>query len=828
MDPVDQQDSQPHWVPTGPEERQDTPPRYVKDPLQGVHCDASAEHTDQNDGHGYSPDNVAERTLLQTFCTSYTNIGKTKQSQACTHVDRVIQNQALYADNSQVDAGDPTSTDIYDTKGHNANNVGQYQLRDTFVTEASSTAYQCGGEVDDASVDNGRNTEADDFDQSVSKQLKDAESPDENKSEEGVTADDSSIRPHAVAYQQDGKPNGEEDDIIDIQPYAVVYDEQPLPGHSVDNSQSACGQPNTSPESADGKKDGLLPNPMYSGNVLHQNPMYAPNVAQPRADRDHRCVCLACAITLGVVVVTLVLVAIFMPRKEDSNTQTTWTDPTMTYINTDGVTQNMDYTLLPEIKEKENKELKQTTIVFGRNGEESTECFGLKSVAVSPGNEIFIADTYNRQVQVFSMKGVSLRRFPTVTSGENFETLEPKDISIDGEGHVWILGATEYTSGFIVRYTKRGSHLTTLSATFSNNSFSAMTVDTLRNLVVATEHWWDYGEVKLLHFNGTVVGRFQVQQFLGDPPRVVAVGREGNLFVADSYADARVNVYNNTGQYLFSFGDDNIAEGQAEMGEGQTDMGLGLAEMGEGQTEMGLGLAEMGEGQTEMGLGLAEIGLGLAEMGEGQTEMGLGLAEMGEGQTEMGLGLAKMGEGQTEMGLGLAEIGLGLEEMGEGQTEMGLGLKEMGEGQTEMGLGLAEMGEGQTELGLGLEEMEEGQTEMGLGLEEMGEGQTDMGLGMAKMGEGRTDMGLEEVKFEDLTEADENEAVMGICTDGSGNVLLVRIGGAVDMFTEDGRYVRRVITSRAGGVVVAPGGQLVVTDVYSSNVTILSHYLEDP
>ncbi|XP_019628667.1 PREDICTED: uncharacterized protein LOC109473232 [Branchiostoma belcheri] len=574
MDPVDQQGCEPHWVPTGQEERQDTPPGHVKDPWQGVRSDASAEHSDQNDGHGYSPDNVAERSLLQTTCTSYTNIGKTKQSQACTHVDRVIQNQALYADNSQVDTGDPTSTDIYDTKGHDANNLGQYQLRDTFVTEASSTPYQCGGEVDDASVDNGRNIEADDFDQSVSKQLKDAESFDENKSksEEGVTADDSSIRPYAVAYQQDGKPNGEEDDIIDIQPYAVVYDEQPLPGHSVDNSQSACGQPNTSPESADGKNDGLLPNPIYSSNVLHQNPMYAPNVAQPRAGG-----------------------------------------------------------------EKENKELKQTTIVFGRNGEESAECFGLNSVAVSPGNEIFIADTYNRQVQVFSMKGISLRHFPTVISGGNSETFEPDDISIDGEGHVWVLGATEYTSGFIVRYTKMGSHLTTLRATFSNNSFSAMSVDTLRNLVVAIEHWWDYGEVKILHFNGTVVHRFQVQQFFGDPPGVVAVGREGNVFVADSYGDARVHVYNNTGQYLFSFGDDNIGKGQAEI-----------------------------------------------------------------------------------------------------------------------------------------------------------------------------------------------SLVMGICTDGSGNVLLVRSGGAVDMFTEDGRYVRRVGPSRAGGVAVAPGGHLVVTIVNSSNVTILSYYLEDP
>ncbi|KAI8482837.1 zinc ion binding [Branchiostoma belcheri] len=514
----------------------------------------------------------------------------------------------------------------------------------------------------------------------------------------------------------------------------INFDGQQPTGESADFSHSEWRGPNTSLESVAGKTDGLLRNPMYSGNVLHQNPMYAPNAAQPRADGGQSCVvsqsCLVGVIFKGLVVATLAvltaLISIYVPAKQDGTAQAT------KYASIfDGRSAGREsagrcaglpsgecgtssgrvrYVLRESAVrpagecDNENKDLQQKTIVFRLKCEESSDCSGVKIVAVSPCNEIFIADTYNRQVQVFSMKGVSLRSFPTVISGENSETMEPDDISIDGEGHVWVVGNADRMPGFIVRYTKMGSHLTTLRATFSNNSFSGMTVDTLRNLVVATEYWWDYGEVKLLHFNGTVVHKFRVQQGSGYPG-VVAVGREGNLFVSDSFGDARVNVYN-TGQYLFSFGDDNIAEGQAE------------------------------------------ISLGLAEMGEGQTEMSLGLAEMGEGQTEMGLGLAEMGEGQTEMGLGLAEIGLG----------------------------------------------------------------------------------LEEVKFEDMTEADENEAdeVMGICTGGSGNVLLVRIGGAVDMFTEDGRYVRRVVTSRAGGVAVAPGGQLVVTDVHSSNVTILSHYLEDP
>ncbi|KAI8502625.1 zinc ion binding [Branchiostoma belcheri] len=651
--PVNQQDIQQHWDSATPEERKDTSPGDVKESLQDALRGASAEHSAQYHVPGHSTDDGAERPSLPTVGPSHTNIGKTDQNQAfhsekpslpetCTtdtHVDPVKENQALCADNSQEKAEQQSSTEIYDAEGYNENNVGQYQARDTCVKEVSSTAYQCSEDVDQASIGiDCSKRGAEGLDQPVAKQLEDAENSYQNEFEleEEVTADDSCIRPYAVAHQPDSKTNCEEDDMFDVQPYAVAYDEQDInhddqqpTGQSADCSHGEWRGPNTSlAESVAGKTDGLLRNPMYIGNVLHQNPMYAPNAAQPRADGEN-----------------------------------------------------------------ENKDLQQKTIVFRLKCEESSDCSEVSSVAVSPCNEIFIADTYNRQVQVFSMTGVYLRRFPTVTSGENSETLKPHDISIDGEGHVWVVGNADRMSGFIVRYTKLGSHLITLRATFSNNSFSGMTVDTPRNLVVATEYWWGYGEVKLLHFNGTVEHKFRVQQGSGYPG-LVAVGREGNLFVSDIMGDARVHVYNNRSQYLYSFGCDDIDEGQAEIGLGSTEIGMGLAGIGEGHAEMGEGQAEMGEGQ----------------------------AEMGEGQ-------AGMGEGQTEIGEG-------------------------------------------------------------------------------------------------ITEADENEAdeVMGICTDGSGSVLLVRIGGAVDMFTEDGRYVRRVVPSRAGGVAVAPGGQLVVTDFDTSNVTIFYQY----
>eukprot|EP00058_Branchiostoma_floridae_P027643 XP_002613134.1 hypothetical protein BRAFLDRAFT_73038 [Branchiostoma floridae] len=69
--------------------------------------------------------------------------------------------------------------------------------------------------------------------------------------------------------------------------------------------------------------------------------------------------------------------------------------------------------------------------------------------------------------------------------------------------------------------------------------------------------------------------------------------------------------------------------------------------------------------------------------------------------------------------------------------------------------------------------------------------------------------------------------ITDICTDSSGHVLVgTGPGGTVEMFTQDGRYVRRAAAGmfRADGVAVAPGGQLVVTSYENNTVTVFSHY----
>ncbi|XP_078609272.1 uncharacterized protein LOC144880753 [Branchiostoma floridae x Branchiostoma japonicum] len=450
------------------------------------------------------------------------------------------------------------------------------------------------------------------------------------QSKNRAATNDECIRPYAVGYQRDAETNGDQEDVHDVQPYAIAYDEQEghyekqtPTGRSADSSvcgrpgtsaftyrqddtsdiqpyavayeeegghyenpvdcpagrpHSVCGQRSTSADDINETKDGLRPNPMYSGNALRSNPMYAPNAGQAMANGGNRCVvtrtCLAGVITMGVVVATMavlsaLIVATLMSGKQDDNVQTTWTDPTFmgnAEFVTDA-TRHMDYTPSTQTSPKgtENDKFQQTKIeeqtatVFGEYGEEPGQLDGPTGVVVSPSNEIFVADTINGRVQVFSMTGVYLRHFPTVG------TLEPEEISIDAEGHLWVVGDNLDSEGSLIgRYTEMGVHITTVCPSLPNNTFQGIAVDTLRNLVVVSELWDHYGEVKFLSLNGTVVQTLRMRLGSVFPGRV-AVGREGSIFVSDHKTEKCAYALNETGHYRFSFGGHTDINGGDQM-----------------------------------------------------------------------------------------------------------------------------------------------------------------------------------------------------------------------------------------------------------------------
>ncbi|XP_035691530.1 brain tumor protein-like [Branchiostoma floridae] len=192
-------------------------------------------------------------------------------------------------------------------------------------------------------------------------------------------------------------------------------------------------------------------------------------------------------------------------------------------------------------------------ITFGGRGSKAGRFSGLNNAAVSPSNEIFVADTLNRTVQVFNMEGAYLRKFPTVVSGEGSEAMDPLDISIDGEGHLWVIGETD-TSEIIVSYTKKGRHIITIHPSSPNITFHDIAVDKLRNYVTITTAEQEVsgaGDVTVLLYNGTVVRKIETPQWW---PNFIAVDKNGRYLVTDMYKTDLVYIYSETGQYQLSLG----------------------------------------------------------------------------------------------------------------------------------------------------------------------------------------------------------------------------------------------------------------------------------
>ncbi|CAH1249606.1 TRIM2 [Branchiostoma lanceolatum] len=474
------------------EEQTDISPGDVEHPLQDVHGDASLQHSDRDNEPGFSPDTGADRLSVPTICTTYmhTTVGETEQ------------NQALYVDNPLVEAKEPPSKDIYGAEFRTAaENAVQYQMRDACRKEALSAFYQCGKDVDGASMDRpdvevcGANSEAEHCETQTEtgvKRLKNVENSSQNRSESEAMSDDECIRPYAVCHLHRLQHTRTGDDQGDGQPYAVAYeeDEGQNENQNVDSLQRNCGQPSTSSEM---RGHGSSCDTAVDDKDLQPNPMYAPNVAQPKDGGGQRNVCVitTCVVVVGVILFVGLFVGTLIPGKQGSSTPTTWPDPTFTgktTPQTDG-SRHADYTSPQPTGTQggESEEIEQTKIVFGLDGHEAGDCSGQVGVVVSPGNEIFVGDALNMRVQVFSMKGVYLRSFPTITSDSECERVLPEGIFIDEKGHIWVEG---------------------------------------------------------------------IRQSVGTAGQV-AVGRE-NLFVADQ-STVHVFAYNkNAGQYLFSFGDGEI------------------------------------------------------------------------------------------------------------------------------------------------------------------------------------------------------------------------------------------------------------------------------
>ncbi|XP_035658164.1 E3 ubiquitin-protein ligase TRIM71-like [Branchiostoma floridae] len=197
-------------------------------------------------------------------------------------------------------------------------------------------------------------------------------------------------------------------------------------------------------------------------------------------------------------------------------------------------------------------------ITFGGTGSDPGRFKDNRGVAVSADNEIFVTDKRNKRVQVFNINGDFLRLFPTSLLPKGDEEMLPSDISIDGEGHLWVVGRKEsYFNApvHVVQYNRIGLPLTTFEVPGPTWSIGvAITVD-LHNdkiLVILLD------EILMFQPNGSFCrsigkGLHQYEYATSD--------NSGRILVTD-YSHSKVQVYNHTGHWLFGFGGFGRGDGQ--------------------------------------------------------------------------------------------------------------------------------------------------------------------------------------------------------------------------------------------------------------------------
>ncbi|XP_066270090.1 tripartite motif-containing protein 3-like [Branchiostoma lanceolatum] len=202
-------------------------------------------------------------------------------------------------------------------------------------------------------------------------------------------------------------------------------------------------------------------------------------------------------------------------------------------------------------------------LTFGGVGSQPGQFMRPSGVTVSEEGEIFVADSQNKRIQVFTLQGTFVRQFPTILS--DGQKIGPSDVAMDGEGNLWVMGFTNLAD-FAVQYTKQGRVLRKfhLQKTWWGRGVA---MDTRRNHILITRtttgHWsHPHGEVLVYRPDGTLVRTVGQQQEMKNPVYITVDG-EGRILVSD-YDNGCVYVYNQDGQFLFQFGGFGSGEGQLQ------------------------------------------------------------------------------------------------------------------------------------------------------------------------------------------------------------------------------------------------------------------------
>ncbi|XP_078665853.1 uncharacterized protein LOC144908191 [Branchiostoma floridae x Branchiostoma belcheri] len=205
----------------------------------------------------------------------------------------------------------------------------------------------------------------------------------------------------------------------------------------------------------------------------------------------------------------------------------------------------------PFYKEHHTEIFSSEKIILGGKGSGPGKFDGPKGVAVSSDNEIYVADTGNKRVQVFSTTGVFLRLFRTVVPGTNGQSMFPKDVAIDRKGYLWVVGPELGIAHIhVVKYNRDGLPESTFGlpseiTIIVKYGRLGIAADVNNDRIIVTS---DYAYIHVFSSNGLLIHEIPCNGYRGCN---VASGNKGNIIVLKS--SNSVQVYNRDGHPLFKF-----------------------------------------------------------------------------------------------------------------------------------------------------------------------------------------------------------------------------------------------------------------------------------
>ncbi|XP_066266744.1 uncharacterized protein [Branchiostoma lanceolatum] len=179
-----------------------------------------------------------------------------------------------------------------------------------------------------------------------------------------------------------------------------------------------------------------------------------------------------------------------------------------------------------------------------------------RGVDVSIDNEIYITDSIKRLVQVYNMRGVHLRQYPMVLPGG--ATMKPWDVSVNPDGHLWVVGSDNSHDEHVVQYARNG-RLTSSFGIGNSLYINGIATDPRNNRVIVTCSDGYKGRLEIYHPNGYLLMSLGPEERMS-APLYVAVNDEGTILASDTRS-YNVFAYAETGQFLFKFGGYQAGEG---------------------------------------------------------------------------------------------------------------------------------------------------------------------------------------------------------------------------------------------------------------------------